>query len=93
MKLPRWLSVKAVIKVESERQLKHRVEFSTRYYISDLAESAFKFYQIIRGYWGVENKVHYVRNVTKGKDKSRIRTKLLPQILAIARNTEVFSWL
>jgi len=51
-----------------------------------LTESAFEFYQRIRGYWGVENKVHYVRDVTQGEDKSRIRTKPLPQILAIARN-------
>ena len=83
---PEWSSIKTVIKVESERQLKYKTEFSTRYYISDLTESAFEFYQRIRGYWGVENKVHYVRDVTQGEDKSRIRTNPLPQILAIARN-------
>ena len=86
LKLPGWLSVKTVIKVQSERQLRYKTEFSTRYYISDLTESAFEFYQRIRGYWGVENKVHYVRDVTQGEDKSRIRTLPLPQILAIARN-------
>ena len=82
------MSVKTVIKLklESERQLRYKTEFSTRYYISDLTESAFEFYQRIRGYWGVENKVHYVRDVTQGEDKSRIRTNPLPQILAIARN-------
>ena len=52
----------------------------------DLTSSAFEFGQRIRGYWGVENKVHYVRDVTQGEDKSRIRTKPLPQIMAIARN-------
>ncbi len=75
--------------VESERQLRYKTEFSTRYYISDLTESAFEFYQRIRGYWGVENKVHYVRDVTQGEDKSRIRTKPLPQILALARNLAI----
>ncbi|NEQ86715.1 MAG: transposase [Moorea sp. SIO2I5] len=40
----------------------------------------------IRGYWGVENKVHYVRDVTQGEDKSRIRTTPLVQIWAIPRN-------
>ena len=89
LKLPGWLSVKTVIKVESERQLKYKTEFSTRYYISDLTESAFEFYRRIRGYWGVENKVHYVRDVTQGEDTSRIRTKPLPQILAIARNLAI----
>lgn len=86
LNLPEWLSIKTLIKVESERQLRYKTEFSTRYYISDLTESAFEFYQRIRGYWGVENKVHYVRDVTQGEDQSRIRTKPLPQILAIARN-------
>ncbi len=84
--LSEWLGVKTVIKVESERQLKDHTEFGTRYYISDVQESAFEFYQRIRGYWGVENKVHYVRDVTQGEDKSRIRTTPLPQILTIARN-------
>ena len=86
LNLPGWLSVKTVIKVESERLLRYKTEFSTRYYISDLTESAFEFYQRIRGYWGVENKVHYVRDVTQREDQSRIRTKPLPQILALARN-------
>jgi predicted transposase YbfD/YdcC len=40
----------------------------------------------IRGYWGVENKVHYVRDVTQGEDRSRIRTTPLVQIFALARN-------
>ena len=57
LKLPRWLSVKTLIKVESERQLKHKAEFSTGYYLCDLTESALEFYQRIVGYWGVENKV------------------------------------
>ena len=65
---------------------KDKVEKGIRYYISDLTASALEFGQRIRGYWGVENKVHYVRDVTQGEDKSRIRTKPLPQIMAIARN-------
>ncbi len=77
-----------IIRVESQRQTKDKREFSTRYYISDLIsdlkETAFQFYPRIRGYWGVENRVHYVRDVTQGEDKSRIRTTPLPQILVIA---------
>ncbi len=41
-------------------------------------------YPPVNGY--VENKVHYVRDVTQGEDKSRIRTNPLPQVFAIARN-------
>jgi hypothetical protein len=42
--------------------------------------------QRIRGYWGVENKVHHVRDVTQGEDTSRIRMHQLPQIFTVARN-------
>ena len=40
----------------------------------------------IRGYWGVENKVHYVRDVTQGEDASRTRMHGLPEVFAVARN-------
>ncbi|WP_416212518.1 ISAs1 family transposase [Nostoc sp. ChiQUE01b] len=62
------------------------VTTETRYYISSLNETAQKIAERIRGYWGVENRVHYVRDVTQGEDASRIRTIPLPQIFALARN-------
>ena len=51
-----------------------------------MEESAGDFARRIRGYWGVENKVHYCKDVTLGEDKSRIRTEPLPQIWSVARN-------
>lgn len=51
-----------------------------------MEESAGDFARRIRGYWGVENKVHYGKDVTLGEDKSRIRTEPLPQIWSVARN-------
>jgi predicted transposase YbfD/YdcC len=85
-----WPGLKTLIRVESERQLiRHNhieVKNETRYYISSLTATAKVFCDRIRGYWGVENKVHYVRDVTQGEDMSRIRTTPLPQIFAVARN-------
>ena len=82
--------MKTLIRVQSERKsIRHHaitVEEETRYYISSLSLTAKDFSQRIRGYWGVENKVHYVRDVTQGEDMSRIRTNPLPQIFAVARN-------
>jgi len=85
-----WPGLKTLVRVESERQFKHggqlRRETETRYYIASFLASADSFAQRIRGYWGVENKVHYVRDVTQGEDASRIRMHQLPQIFAVARN-------
>ena len=76
------------------------VSRETRYYIASFADTAQAFAMRIRaecsrgklpprnllGYWGVENQVHYVRDVTQGEDASRIRTTPLVQIWALARN-------
>lgn len=85
-----WPGLSTLIQVKSERQVfTHNVievTHETRYYISSLNETAQELAERIRGYWGVENKVHYVRDVTQGEDKSRIRTTPLPQNFALARN-------
>ena len=85
-----WNSISTTIGVESQRITRNKQETETRYYISDLTEDATSFARRIRGYWGVENKVHYSKDVTFGEDKSRIRNvdalQGMPQIWSIARN-------
>ena len=39
-----------------------------------------------RGHWTIENKVHYVRDVTMGEDASRIRKGSGPRLMATFRN-------
>ena len=39
-----------------------------------------------RGHWGIENKVHYVRDVTWGEDAGHIHVGQAPQALAALRN-------
>lgn len=66
----------------------NRIEFThdTRYYVASFIDSVQSFAERIWGYWGIENKVHHVRDVTQGEDASRIRTASLPQIWTVARN-------
>jgi predicted transposase YbfD/YdcC len=45
-----------------------------------------------RGHWGIENRSHYVRDVTMGEDASRVRTGSAPQALAAFRNVAI-GWL
>ena len=40
----------------------------------------------VQGHWGIENRVHWVRDVTFDEDKSRIRTGAAPQVMATLRN-------
>jgi predicted transposase YbfD/YdcC len=85
-----WPGLKTVIRVESERQIIKQnfieIQRETRYYLASFTANADVFAQKIRSYWDVENKVHYVRDVTQGEDSSRIRTNGLVQIFTLARN-------
>lgn len=88
--IPDFPGLCTLIRVDSERQV-HRanmieVSLETRYYVASFRDTAQAFGERIRGYLGVENKVHYVRDVTQGEDASRIRTPPLVQIWALARN-------
>lgn len=40
----------------------------------------------VRNHWGIENKVHYVRDVTLREDSSQVRTGSRPRIMATLRN-------
>lgn len=86
----KWHLLKAVIKVTRFRKLfdtqtktwqdTHEISF----YVSTLVLSAQEFCQAIRNHWGIENRNHYVRDVTMGEDKSRIRVN--PHIFAKLRS-------
>ena len=76
----KWALVKVMVKVERYRQLfdpktkTWKNSDETSFYISTTVLSAQEFCHAIRLHWGIENRNHYVRDVTLGEDKARIRT-------------------
>lgn len=42
-----------------------------------------------RGHWGIENCLHWVRDVTFDEDRSRVRSGAAPQALAATRNLAI----
>lgn len=78
------------------RRTCQRIELTTgevsekvRYGVTSLswqAASAAQVEAVWRGHWGIENKVHYVRDVSMGEDAGQIRTGQAPQALAALRN-------
>jgi len=45
--------------------------------------------ELTRGHWGIENRLHYVRDVTLGEDGCRVRKGSAPQVLAAVRNAVI----
>jgi len=48
--------------------------------------TAAKLLEYNRGHWEIENRVHYVRDVTFDEDRSQVRTAEGPRIMASIRN-------
>ena len=56
----------------------------TGYYACQIRHDAKSLAHAIRAHWGIENRDHYVRDVTLGEDDSRIRTR--PGVMARLRS-------
>jgi predicted transposase YbfD/YdcC len=45
--------------------------------------------ELVRGPWAIENKSHWVRDVTFDEDRSQVRCGHIPQVMAALRNTAI----
>lgn len=43
----------------------------------------------VQGHWGIENRIHWVRDVTYDEDRSQVRTGAAPQVMATLRNLAI----
>lgn len=53
------------------------------------AKSAARLLSLVRGHWGIENGLHWVRDVTYDEDRSQIRTGNGPRVMASLRNIAI----
>lgn len=44
---------------------------------------------LLRGQWGIENRLHWVRDVTYDEDRSQVRSGAAPQVCAACRNLAI----
>lgn len=81
-----------VFELERARVLKGKAEVEAVYGITSLTRDeadAARLMALERAHWGIENGLHYVRDVTPGEDGCRVRTGSAPQVLAAPRNAAV----
>jgi predicted transposase YbfD/YdcC len=51
--------------------------------------SAGQVLELVRAHWHIENKSHWVRDVTYDEDRSQVRVGSIPQVMAALRNTAI----
>jgi predicted transposase YbfD/YdcC len=81
----KWPSAKTIIAVERERKKGDRTSFDTHYYLSSLAVEPELAYRAIRQHWHIENKQHWVLDVTFKEDSCRIGDRENAKKMALIR--------
>jgi predicted transposase YbfD/YdcC len=87
-----WPGVSQVGQVESVVERDGKMSQETRYFITSVPRERANADQLLvhtRGHWTIENRVHYVRDVTFAEDASRIHKGSGPQIMAAFRNSTI----
>lgn len=66
----KWLGAKSLVQIERLGIRSGEKYLQTNYYISSLVSKAIIFAEGIRQHWGIENRLHWVKDVIFGEDAS-----------------------
>src|SRR6266481_3469111 len=68
-----WPGLKAVVIVDSTREIGDKIERETRFYITSLVLLANLLGPVIRSHWAIENSLHWVMDMVFRDDECRVR--------------------
>jgi predicted transposase YbfD/YdcC len=80
------------IQITRRRKVKGKWSRETCYAVTSLALTQATYTQlaaIIRGHWGIEDRLHWVRDMDYDEDRSQVRTASGPRIMASLRNLAI----
>ena len=83
--LKRWSGLRSIGMIYRCREEGEKIQEETQFVISSHLPKVKMLSQHIRGHWGIENRQHWVLDVTFAEDRSRIRQGTAPEISAAFR--------
>lgn len=87
-----WPGVAQVCRIQSQVKTGAELSCEVSYAITSVPREHADAATLLgwhRGHWGIENRLHWVRDVTMGEDANRTRTGSGPQVLAALRNAAI----
>jgi hypothetical protein len=84
-----WTTPARFVEVQSLVRDRGNTTTDTRYFLTDLPPDQAtpqRLLRLVRGHWGIENRLHYVRDVTFDEDRCPIRTGNGPRVVATIRS-------
>jgi len=70
--LEEWVEIKSILCVERWGTRKGKDYHHTAYYISSALTGAHQWLSWVRGHWGIENRLHWPKDVVFGEDDYRL---------------------
>jgi predicted transposase YbfD/YdcC len=74
-----WPGLKAVIVIDSTREIGATSECETRLYLTSSPLNATELAPMVRDHWAIENSLHWVLDMAFKDDESRVRTDQAPE--------------
>ena len=87
-----WPGVAQVCRIQTEVKAGAEKSYEVSYAITSVPHERADAATLLgwhRGHWGIENRLHWVRDVTMGEDANRTWSGSGPQVLAALRNAAI----
>jgi predicted transposase YbfD/YdcC len=85
----RWEGLKTIGMAEPERNINGEITVEQRYFITSLEVNVKDFAESARKLWGIENRLHWVLDVTFKEDDSRARRGNAAENLSVVRHIAI----
>jgi predicted transposase YbfD/YdcC len=84
-----WVGLRQLVRVHRQGTRQGKPYTQTNYYISSLATTARQFADGIRGHWGIENRLHWVKDVVFKEDDCPLKLGHAPENWGLIRTWAV----